>query len=128
MMSKIKNLILFLVIAAVLVFAYVFFFKNKEEEPNLISSTPESNIAVDEENVTPSDEFLTVLLSVNNIKLDDSIFSEKAFLNLNDSSILLVAPGDEGRPNPFAPIGFEGSYQPIDVTNQTEEITPDTQI
>ena len=52
-------------------------------------------------------EFLTVLLSVKNISLDDSIFSDLAFTSLHDSSIELISDIPEGRPNPFAPIGSD---------------------
>lgn len=110
MASKIKNIIIFTVIAVVLILIYIFFIKPSPEEANLTSSAdnmvlPDTNTL--NENSLISKDFLSVLLNVTNIKLDDTIFSDKAFLNLHDSTILLVAPGDEGRLNPFAPIGFE---------------------
>jgi hypothetical protein len=111
MASKIKNIIIFTVIAVVLILIYIFFIKPSPEEANLTSSTSSSAVLPDTETLSENSliakDFLSVLLNVTNIKLDDTIFSDKAFLNLHDSSILLVAPGDEGRLNPFAPIGFE---------------------
>jgi hypothetical protein len=52
-------------------------------------------------------DFLTLLLNVKNIKLDDSIFSDPAFNSLHDSSIVLVPDVTTGRPNPFAKFGAE---------------------
>lgn len=58
-----------------------------------------------------------MLLNVKKIKLNSSIFSNTAFINLHDSSILLSPSGDEGRLNPFAPIGFEASSAPSNSTS-----------
>jgi len=107
MSSQIRNLIVFLIIGVVVVVIYMFFFKSEEVEvPNLVSSPvpnlPISNNALNT-NTPAGDNFLSVLLNVKNIKLDDSIFRDPAFGSLNDSSIVLVPDGNEGRPNPFAP-------------------------
>lgn len=117
MPSKIKNIILFTVIAAVLILAYVFLIKKGPEEKNLVSSKASFDQLPDTDtlnkNSSVAKDFLTVLLSVKSIKLDDSIFSDQSFANLQDSSIFLTPPGDEGRANPFAPIGFENSSKPV---------------
>lgn len=52
-------------------------------------------------------EFVAMLLNLDAIKLNDDIFSEPAFRVLRDNSIRLNQPGNEGRPNPFAPIGID---------------------
>ena len=54
-----------------------------------------------------SNRFISLLLSVKSIKLDDSILSDQAFNSLKDSTIEIVGDGTEGRPNPFAPIGTD---------------------
>lgn len=110
-MPKIRNIIIFLSIAVILSVVYFFFFK-KEKEPDLVSSTSSANATkVDvNKNIANSQiiaNTLPVLLSIQNIKLDDSIFSDPAFVRLVDTSIILVPDGNEGRPNPFAPIGFD---------------------
>lgn len=55
-------------------------------------------------------EFLSMLLNLESIRLEDDIFSEPAFQALVDNTIRLNQPGNEGRPNPFAPIGTDGLY------------------
>ncbi len=52
-------------------------------------------------------EFLAILLNLESISLNDDIFSEPAFSALIDNTVRLNQPGNEGRPNPFAPIGID---------------------
>lgn len=110
MTPKIKNTIIFATIAVILVLIYIFFIKKSPEEQNLISSsgdiTSTSTETLDQNSLI-AQNFLSVLLSVNNIGLNDVIFSDKSFINLHDSSILLTLPVDKGRLNPFAPIGSD---------------------
>lgn len=114
-MPKIKNIIIFLTIGAVLVFVYFYFIKGSStDNDTLISSSattggttasPNTDASLKEENSAVAQEFLTLLLSVKSIKLDDAILSNKAFTGLHDSSITLTPDGNEGRINPFAPLG-----------------------
>lgn len=50
-------------------------------------------------------DFLTVLLSLKTIKLNDELFKKPAFQNLRDYTKELIETDPKGRPNPFAPIG-----------------------
>ncbi len=102
MLPSIKNSIIFGAIIVVLVLVYFFVFKKDPNDGVLIQNTTTPNVL----NTTPSSDqdFLPLLLSVKNIKLDNSIFADKAFMSLVDSSIVLIPDGDEGRPNPFAPL------------------------
>ncbi|OGI98219.1 hypothetical protein A3H53_03705 [Candidatus Nomurabacteria bacterium RIFCSPLOWO2_02_FULL_40_10] len=110
-MSKIRNIIIFIVIGAALVLVYIFFIKpsDKGEAPSLVSSSPSAvtNTAVLADNSEIAQEFLTLLLSVRSIKLNDAIFSDKAFDALLETPVDLVQDGTEGRPNPFAPLGSD---------------------
>lgn len=130
MSSKIKNIIIFIVIATLIILAYVFFIKKSPEEQNLVSSLPLSNNTILPvadvlgQNSLIAQDLLSVLLSVKSIKLDDAIFSDEAFINLKDSSISLNPSGDEGRSNPFAPIGFETFSTPIIPTPPTPPTPP----
>lgn len=113
MKEKVRNLVLFAGIALVLVFGYLFFMGG-EEEPALVVSSPEaggSTLPPAESQIAGN--FLSVLLSIRGLELDESIFSDPAFLSLRDSSIELVPDGNEGRPNPFAPIGTDITATPV---------------
>ena len=129
-MLKPKNIIIFIVAGIALVLIYIFFIKNGGEEPALVSTSPDGEVsptstAVNEES---SQNFLSVLLSVKSIKLDDKIFTDEAFINLHDSSITLIPDGTEGRVNPFAPIGSDttpsGANKATTPTSTTQTSTP----
>lgn len=118
-----------MVIGVSLILIYVFLIKKAPEENNLISSNSSSFDPMFSTSDTPngdsfavSQDFLSVLLGVKNIRLDDSIFSNKAFINLHDSSILLTSPGGEGRINPFAPIGSDQIIKLSDTVEKEKEI------
>ena len=107
MSPKIKNTIIIAVAGVVLIAAYFLFLRPGPEEaslepvgnPLLPAGAPLSSGTLN------SGDFLSLLLNVKNIKLDDAIFNKPAFLSLSDSSITLTPDGTEGRPNPFAPFG-----------------------
>ena len=106
MASKLKNVIIFLVIGAAMIAGYLYFFSGEKPIASLVTEDGTSatgNIVTGDTTPTEQD-FLPVLLNVKRIRLDDAIFSDPAFLTLHDSSITLIPDGNEGRPNPFAPI------------------------
>ncbi|KKQ02342.1 MAG: hypothetical protein US18_C0006G0011 [Parcubacteria group bacterium GW2011_GWB1_36_5] len=108
-MPKIKNIIIFLAIGAIFVSIYIFYIKPPSEEVAVLvssSKTPGiSDTVAEDTNPKVAQDFLNLLLSIKSIKLNDAIFSDKAFINLHDSSIVLIPDGNEGRPNPFAKFG-----------------------
>ena len=109
-MPKIKNIIIFIIIGAIFVLIYIFFIKQSSPDTaTLISSLPSSTVSntAEDQNSLVTQKFLTLLLSVKNIRLDDAIFSNNAFISLRDSSIILTPDGNEGRINPFAPLGSD---------------------
>ncbi len=109
MSATIKNILIFGGLGIVLILVYVFLIKKDPDQASLISTgnsiTPIS--ADTSENDSIAKDFLTILLNVKSIKLDDAIFSDPAFNALSDSSISLTPDGTEGRSNPFAPIGSD---------------------
>ena len=115
MNSQIRNILIFILIAGALTFAYFSFFKASPEESNLVSSGgdifPGTEGGTKPENNEPASLFkenlISLLLSVESISLESSIFQNPAFQSLKDSSIVLIPPGNEGRVNPFAPIGSD---------------------
>jgi len=113
-MPKIKNIIIFVAIAAVVVLIYIYFIKPSGGTPALVSSAPttaaeNTNAPSLSDNSQVAGEFLSLLLNVRSIELDDSIFSDNAFISLHDSSITLTQDGTEGRVNPFAPLGSDAA-------------------
>lgn len=107
-----------MVIGIVVVGAYFVFF-NKKTPTNKPALTTSTGAQAKIPTTTAKDatkpvgqEFLSILLNVKNIKLNDAIFSENAFTALKDSSITLVSEGNEGRANPFAPIGSDALVTP----------------
>ena len=72
-----------------------------------------TDTSITDQNSLIAKNLLSILLSVKSIKLNDAIFSDTAFINLRDSSILLTPSGDEGRANPFAPVGSDAVTTPI---------------
>ncbi len=116
-MPSIKNIIIFLSIGGIFVFAYFYFIKSPPDDgTDLVSSTGapavSNTVAAEEkaENEAIAEQFINLLLGVKNIKLDDAIFSDPAFDSLDGShTIVLIPDGNEGRPNPFAPLGKDTS-------------------
>ena len=109
-MPKIKNIIIFIAIGTIFVLIYIFFIKPAPKDAaTLISSSGTSvvsNTVAGNTNEAIAQDFLSLLLNVKNIKLDDAIFSDVAFISLDDSnSITLIPDGTEGRINPFAKFG-----------------------
>ena len=120
MLPKIKNIIIFTIVAIIIILVYIFFFSGGEDQSSLISSSPSlpvtTNTNTDSVGINLdsqaddalSQSFLSLLLGVQSITLNDSIFKPgSAFFSLYDSSIILVPDGTEGRANPFAPIGSD---------------------
>jgi hypothetical protein len=58
-----------------------------------------------------SSEIVALLRNLSGIRLNEAVFSYPTFRSLQDISILLPVPNQEGRQNPFAPIGGS-SLQP----------------
>lgn len=123
-MPKIRNIIIFIAIAAVFVLIYIFFIKPSSPPGNLVvspsSDIPLPNVNNGEMSAGAPDKtslvaknFLALLLNVRNIKLDDVIFSDPSFNSLRDSSIVLTPDGNEGRVNPFAQFGNESISVPV---------------
>lgn len=125
MTSKTKNLIIFIIAIIGLALVYVFVIKKEPDQAPLVSVV-NPLVSTDLQSDTSSSltqDFLTILLNVKNIKLDDTIFNDPAFLSLSDSSILLTLDNTEGRSNPFAPLGSD-SQAPVPPVSGTTPLTP----
>mgnify|MGYP001570577003 CR=1 FL=1 len=114
-MPKIKNIIIFTAIAAAFILIYIFFIKPSPEQASLVSSEASAilpnidgsvaDTSISNKNSLIAKDFLALFSNIKNIKLNDAIFSDPAFVSLHDSSITLTPDGTEGRPNPFAQFG-----------------------
>ncbi|MBP9715537.1 MAG: hypothetical protein KBD52_03565 [Candidatus Pacebacteria bacterium] len=127
MWPKIKNIIIFLGIGIVLIVIYMFIIKKPADVPSLVTSSDsfsnEQTGNIPEQDSKLAKEFLGILLNVKSIRLEDAIFSDISFTSLNDSSILLIPDGTEGRPNPFAPLGNDLSANVFNSNTNTAPIT-----
>ncbi len=99
-MSKLlKNLLIVLGIATVLLLAYVFFFKGKDI-PSLPSG---SDGAFSAEAEIETQHLLATINELNEFNVEGTIFSDPLFLSLTDFRTN-IGTEPSGRPNPFLPI------------------------
>lgn len=141
MSKSIKNIIIFIIILVILAVAYFMFFGKTKAPTNTTSSSnlqttatgaaptnsvvnTNANAMTSAEATKISQEFVNQLLNLQAIKLNDDIFSSLAFQSLQDFSIVLVQPGNEGRPNPFAPFGADEAIPNSSSTDGSVIFTP----
>jgi hypothetical protein len=110
-MKKKSTIVLVSILVALIIIYFGFVRKPANNTPDLTSSADVSNPASDAA-ANVSDSFLSTLLNVQSIKLDDSVFSDPAFATLRDSTIILIPDSNPGRSNPFAPIGSDITSAP----------------
>jgi len=153
-MSKtIKKVIIILIIIVLIVIGASFFVGENNSKSNGSSlqsvttggdAAPLTQIATTNAALMDTEEinreFISMLLNLQTIRLSDDIFSESAFSVLMDNTVRLNQPGNEGRPNPFAPIGTDslsgnselgasiGSFNDTVIINESEAtVTTPTQ-
>lgn len=87
--------------AVLLVLGYVYFayFSGSTSAPALSSSDTSAVL---------SQNLLVTLQNLHTIKLDNSIFTDPAFLSLTDFGVT-IPPQNVGRGNPFAPVTGVGA-------------------
>ncbi|MEK7175442.1 MAG: hypothetical protein AAB693_01405 [Patescibacteria group bacterium] len=126
MNSTTKNTILFILITALTVLGYIFFIKENKTETSLVSSSQKSS---QDKSLKDGENFLTLLLGIKDIKLDDAIFSEDIFSNLIDSSVNLGEATDIGKSNPFSLFeNKEINMLEVNTTVIEKENSPDSSI
>lgn len=116
--KTIKNIIIVLIVAIVLVGVYAAISSNNEgngiSTSSLSSLTKSGSLGQVKETDTSlaNAEILRILGSIQNISLDDDIFTNPVFQALEDSRFVIPKPVRIGRPNPFLPIGFDDIINP----------------
>jgi len=100
-LKKYKNIILAIIIAVVVFFLYTRFFGSSDDQSNSLLVAESGSVL---QEVAIGKEFLSILLELRSLTLDESLFEDRSFLILQDFS-QEVRPQPSGRPNPFSDIG-----------------------
>ena len=98
-LQKIKIPVIILAVIVILFFGYSYLTKDNGNTTGLVSDSS-SNPATSQ----ADQDFLKLLLKIQNVRIDPAVFSNPVFLSLQDDG-LPILDQPEGRPNPFAPIG-----------------------
>lgn len=104
--SNNKNVIMAVVLIVLLVVAYFMFFKGEDLAPTdaLVSENiGPDGLPIAGDGLTAGADLLPMLLRLNSLHLDDTIFQDPVFLSLEDFTIE-IPPQPQGRSNPFAPL------------------------
>jgi hypothetical protein len=98
-----KNKIIIIVVVIIVgIMAYMYLTKgNDTAGVSLVAENKTTDIV-------GATDILALLNSMNQIKLDDSIFNDPVFQSLKDTTVTLVSM-PTGRNNPFAPLGSDGT-------------------
>lgn len=99
-LKKYKNLLLVTGVIVVAFIGYSIFSDRNNGASVLVSSPTKGSEA------RGNNELLLLLVSLESITLDNSLFNDSAFKRLSDFGQSLI-PEPSGRPNPFAPVGPE---------------------
>lgn len=125
--------VLLLLVGVYSYFSYGVHSEAADTTSSLVSSTGGStptNSSTDQQ-IALDTAFLSSLVSLNHIKIDDSLFANQSFKLLHDNTVTLEQ-GTLGRVNPFAPIdGVSASASaPISpvITNEPSQITNKTAV
>jgi len=132
--NAIKKILIGLVVAVILLGIYAAVTGSQEAQQSTGSSSSLSSLLAggslgqvqEADTDLANAEILRILGSIKNISLDDDIFKNPVFRELEDSRFTIPKPVVIGRPNPFLPIGINVVTQPITAetspTNSFEDI------
>lgn len=122
MKSIIRNIIILIVVLGLGYVGYMYFFKKggSTGSTGALETTTTEGLVKDgtvATNATAAaadassvgQDFVTLLLNIQSIKLDDSLFTSKQFTLLQDFNRPIPPDTNPGRPNPFANLGIDGA-------------------
>jgi hypothetical protein len=126
MTSKLKKIIIAIVVLVLVYFGYSMFFKKSSDNGQLISGT--RNLAGTNYSETQQlgSQITAALIQIESLNLDRSIFQNPIYRSLLDRSEP-ISPEPSGRRNPFAPlsdtsVNFESGVE-LDFAEEVEEQT-----
>ena len=112
--KKIKNVVIGLIIAILVLIGYAAVNGDTaglagESTSSLTTLVSSGNFGQVKESDTDlaNAEILKILGSIQTISLNDDIFENPVFRQLEDDEFPIRKPAQIGRPNPFLPIGFD---------------------
>ena len=116
--KKLKFPIIVLGILIVLFVIYSRYYKGDGQPKDKIQSSINDNSVPQEEQ-----QFLNLLLKIQNISLDTQIFQDPLFTSLQDDGLAIIDQ-PKGRRNPFAPLGLgnDGNDLPSGTTTSAKNI------
>lgn len=108
MSTKLRNLIILVVVITLLFVLYKIFVTGKPKTSSQLTSLNQSTV-IDTKTLAEGQEFLNNLNILKNITLDNSMFNNnnEAFVKLIDYSVDIGHDTNPGRLNPFAPLGVD---------------------
>ena len=125
MSNTIKVILVAVVIIALLGFGYWYANSSSTQtstSPLQTSTATTGASGLSSNDAVISDKFLSLLLNMRTIKLDQSIFSDPGFMALQDFSTTITPDTNPGRVNPFAPIGTDAPNALVAVTTATPSV------
>ncbi len=131
MKKGLKTLLIILAVIAIAAAAY-FVLGNSNQEPasGLVADSTNAPVSspINQSASTLTaeigQEFIATLLSLQSINLDTTLFSNPAFVTLENRTLTFEDIQTNGRPNPFAPIGTDIAPEPI-APEPEEEVIAD---
>jgi hypothetical protein len=102
-MSLLKNRIVLLILAGVVVAGVIWYSFLREKTPQPLLQTEDLTQAT-----SVDSDVVAILLQLRAVSLSGTIFSDPAFVSLQDFGSQIV-PEPIGRTNPFAPIGLSAT-------------------
>jgi len=116
MMSKIKTIIIIVVVLAIGFFAYNYFFVSNDDtsaglkDVSETGNSPSTKTASSSKDLSQNDQYVKQLVALRGISFNFDLFNDDAYKILHAANTD-IPPEEKGRQNPFAPIELgDGEY------------------
>ncbi|MDD5050405.1 MAG: hypothetical protein PHV93_01525 [Candidatus Pacebacteria bacterium] len=100
-----KTIIIIIILAGVLFLGYWYYRSPGTPSGALLVQT--TGTGTDDQGLVIGQKTIALLQELQKVNIDNSIFSTTAFQSLQDFGVEIQAE-PVGRPDPFAPVGYEG--------------------